>query len=54
MRIGTPAATTRGMKEEDMTVIARCIYDTAADFEGTQEKVRAAVAELTRKYPLYE
>ena len=54
VRIGTPAATTRGMKEEDMTVIARCIYDTAADFEGTQEKVRAAVAELTRKYPLYE
>ena len=54
VRIGTPAATTRGMKEEDMAVIARCIYDTAADFEGTQEKVRAAVAELTRKYPLYE
>ena len=53
-RIGTPAATTRGMKEEDMAVIARCIYDTAADFEGTQEKVRAAVAELTKKYPLYE
>ena len=54
VRIGTPAAPTRGMKEEDMAVIARCIYDTAADFEGTQEKVRAAVAELTRKYPLYE
>ena len=54
VRIGTPAATTRGMKEEDMAVIARCIYDTASDFEGTQEKVRAAVAELTRKYPLYE
>ena len=54
VRIGTPAATTRGMKEEDMAVIARCIYDTAADFEGTQEKVRAAVAELTEKYPLYE
>ena len=54
VRIGTPAATTRGMKEEDMAVIARCIYDTAADFEGTQEKVRAAVAELTKKYPLYE
>ena len=54
VRIGTSAATTRGMKEEDMAVIARCIYDTASDFEGTQEKVRAAVAELTRKYPLYE
>ena len=37
-----------------MRVIAECIYDTAADFEGTQEKVRAAVGELTKKYPLYE
>ena len=54
VRIGTPAVTTRGMKEEDMDVIARCIYDTAADFEGTQDKVRATVAELTGKYPLYE
>ena len=54
VRIGTPAATTRGMREADMRVIARCIYDTAADFENTKEKVRAAVAELTRKYPLYE
>ena len=54
VRIGTPAVTTRGFRPEDMQVIAQCIYDTAADFEGTQEKVRAAVAELTRKYPLYE
>ena len=54
VRIGTPAATTRGMKEDDMRVIAQCIYDTAVDFEGTQEKVRAAVGELTKKYPLYE
>ena len=37
-----------------MKVIAQCIYDTAVDFPGTQEKVRAAVAELTKKYPLYE
>ena len=54
VRIGTPAATTRGMVEEDMRVIAQCIYDTASDFEGTQEKVRAAVAALTERYPLYE
>lgn len=54
VRIGTPAATTRGMVEEDMRVIAQCIYDTASDFEGTQEKVRAAVAALTKRYPLYE
>ena len=54
VRIGTPAATTRGFMEDDMKIIAQCIYDTAADFEGTQEKVRATVMELTRKYPLYE
>lgn len=54
VRIGTPAATTRGMVEEDMRVISQCIYDTASDFEGTQEKVRAAVAALTKRYPLYE
>ena len=54
VRIGTPAVTTRGFKEEDMKIIAQCIYDTAADFEGTQDKVRATVAELTKKYPLYE
>ena len=54
VRIGTPAATTRGMKEEDMKIIAQCIYDTAVDFQGTQQKVRAAVNALTAKYPLYE
>ena len=54
VRIGTPAVTTRGMKEEDMEIIAQCIYDTASDFEGTQEKVRATVKELVGKYPLYE
>ena len=54
VRIGTPAATTRGMKEEDMDVIAQCIYDTAVDFEGTQAKVRSTVEALTAKYPIYE
>ena len=54
VRIGTPAVTTRGFRPEDMKVIAQCIYDTAVDFPGTQEKVRSAVAELTKKYPLYE
>ncbi len=54
VRIGTPAVTTRGMKEGDMQVIAQCIYDTAADFEGTREKVKATVRELVSKYPLYE
>ena len=54
VRIGTPAATTRGMVEEDMREIADCIYLTASDFEGTQTEVRARVEALTKKYPLYE
>ncbi len=54
VRIGTPAATTRGMKEGDMDIIAQCIYDTAVDFEGTQAKVRSTVEALTAKYPIYE
>ena len=54
VRIGTPAATTRGMKEAEMKTIAQCIYDTAVDFHGTQEKVRATVSALTRQFPLYE
>ena len=54
IRIGTPAATTRGMVEEDMKTIADCIYLTASDFEGTQAQVRATVEALTAKYPIYE
>ena len=54
VRIGTPAVTTRGMKEAEMKTIAQCIYDTAVDFHGTQEKVRATVSALTQKFPLYE
>ena len=54
VRIGTPAVTTRGLKEDDMRVIGECIYLTAKDFEGNKEKVRAMVNELCAKYPLYE
>ena len=54
VRIGTPAVTTRGLKEDDMRVIGECIYLTAKDFEGNKEKVRGMVNELCAKYPLYE
>ena len=54
VRIGTPAVTTRGFKEEDMAVIADCLYKVVSDFEGTKEEVRAQVSALTKKYPIYE
>ena len=54
IRIGTPAVTSRGLKPEDMEVIADCIYKVATDFEGTADEVRKAVETLCAKYPLYE
>src|SRR5699024_10879067 len=54
IRVGTPAATSRGFVEEDMKVIAQVMWQTATNFEGNQENLRAQVAQLTAKYPLYE
>ena len=53
VRIGTAAVTTRGLGEAEMKQIARCIAMTARDFEGTAEEVRATVAEICQRYPLY-
>ena len=52
--MGTPAATSRGFKEEDMAVIARLMWQTATGFETKADEIRAEVARLTAKYPLYE
>ena len=54
IRIGTPAVTTRGMKAEDMKVIADCIADCIFDFDNKKEIVAQRVRALTDKYPLYE
>ena len=54
VRIGTPAVTTRGFKEEEMKVIAHLIALAAKDFDNQADNIRAKVAELTAKYPLYE
>lgn len=51
VRLGTPAVTTRGMKEEDMEVIAEAIALVIED-EANVEKVKGLVAGLTEKYPL--
>ena len=54
VRLGTPAVTTRGFKEDDMDVVADCIYKVATDVEGKQDAVRETVMGLCAKYPLYE
>lgn len=53
VRIGTPAATTRGLREEDMTLIGQLIWQAATDFEAKAQSIRDAVASITEKYPLY-
>ena len=53
VRIGTPAVTSRGMKEEDMLVIAECIADLVDNKEEAVERCSAKVAALCKKYPLY-
>ena len=54
VRIGTPAVTTRGLKEEDMPKIAECIWLAATDFENKADYIRGEVTKLCEKYPLYE
>jgi glycine hydroxymethyltransferase len=54
IRVGTPAVTTRGFREEDMKVIGELMWQTATDFDAKAEEIRAAVAALTEKYPLYQ
>ncbi len=54
IRVGTPAATTRGFQEADMKVIGKLIWDTATAFDTKADEIRAQVAELCGKYPLYE
>lgn len=54
IRVGTPAATTRGFKEEDMKVIGTLLWKTATDFDAQADGIRASVAELCAKYPLYD
>ena len=54
VRIGTPAVTTRGLGQEEMKTIAKCIAMTACDFDGTAKQVRETVAQLCEKFPLYK
>ena len=54
VRLGAPAATTRGLKEEDFDTVAECIHLCITDYENSADKVRETVADICKKYPLYE
>lgn len=53
IRLGTAAVTTRGMKAQDMDVIAEAIGLLITDAEANREKAMELVKSLTEKYPLY-
>lgn len=54
IRIGTPAMTSRGMKEDEARVVARLITDVIKKREGAFDEVSAEVAKLCKAFPLYE
>lgn len=54
VRIGTPAVTTRGFKEDDVRETANLINMIISDFEGNRGEVMNRVETLCKKYPLYE
>lgn len=53
IRIGTPAVTTRGFKEEEMREVARLINEAIDNREGDLSPIKAKVHELCKKCPLY-
>lgn len=54
IRIGTPAVTTRGFKEEEMVHIAKLINLTVEAYDDKKEEIKGEVEEICKKYPLYE
>ena len=54
VRIGTPAVTTRGFKEEEMKIIGDLICRAVFDFDSSRGEILAAVDELCTRFPLYE
>ena len=54
VRVGTPAVTSRGLGVEEMKTIARLFGMVARDFDANAAAVRAEVAEICRRFPLYK
>ena len=53
MRLGTPAVTSRGFKEQEMKDIARFIKETAFDFDAAKDRVTEEVIALCERFPIY-
>ena len=54
IRVGTPAVTTRGFKENEMKLIAGWMKAVATDFEANKERIASEVDALCKKFPIYE
>lgn len=54
LRLGTPAITSRGLKEADCEVLARLIWLAATDFDAKKNDIITEVEKICEKYPLYE
>ena len=54
IRVGVPAATSRGLVEEDFKLLGKLMWKVATEFETAQEEVIAGVKSITDKYPMYE
>ena len=53
VRIGTPAVTTRGLKEADMEKVAELVWLTATEFEAKADYIRDEVTKICGRYPIY-
>ncbi len=54
VRVGTPAVTTRGLREDDMKRIAKLIKLACVDYEASADKIRAEVREMCDAHPIYK
>jgi len=54
IRVGTPAATTRGLDENDMVTVGKLMKLCAEDFENQKDNIIAQVAEICGRHPVYD
>ena len=54
VRIGTPAVTSRGLKEDDMVKLGKLIKLCATEFEEKADYVREEITKICEKYPIYD